>query len=407
MPKRILILTNRIPFPQKDGGAMAMDAMVKGYASAGWQVFLLAMNTTRHFVAEEQVEKLYNELYGFETVLVNNDINYISLLKNLFFSKQPEHADRFHAKNFDKRLKKVLTTFNPDVVQVESIYLNTYLDTIRGNSTALLVQRLHNIEYQIWQRLAAETVNPVKKKYLESLSRRIRHFEQEAWKDADVLLPITNEDSLIITYTGCNTKKHVTPFGIEPARIKYGDGKEEWAGYHIGLMDWMPNIEAVNWFVREVWPVIHKKVPAFRFSFAGRHMPGALYENLPDGVVCEGEVPDAAAFAAGKKILIVPLRSAGGIRVKTLQAMAGGKLVISTTVGMQGIDAIPGIHYQKADTADEFAIAIEWLMNNKAEAEEIIANAQQLIRKTYNQDIIMHSLDGFVLKQLAAHNKQH
>ncbi len=406
MSKRILILTNRVPFPLKDGGAMAMDAMVKGYTADGWQVFLLAMNTTRHYVTEEQVEKLYKELYAFETVPVNNEINYISVLKNLFFSRQPEHADRFYTKEFDTRLKKVLTAFDPDVVQVESIYLNTYLDTIRGNSKALLVQRLHNVEYQIWQRLAAETTNPIKKRYLESLSKRIRHFEQDAWKDADVLLPITNEDSLIITNTGCNTKKHVTPFGIEPARIKYGDGKEEWAGYHIGLMDWMPNIEAVNWFVREVWPTIHKKVPSFQFSFAGRHMPKPLYENLPEGVICEGEVPDAGIFAAGKKILIVPLRSAGGIRVKTLQAMAGGKLVISTSVGMQGIDAVPRIHYLKADTADEFAAAVDWTMNNKAEAEEMTAHAQQLIRKTYNQDIIMKSLETFVLKQLAEHNKQ-
>ncbi len=378
-----------------------MDAMVRGYTQAGWQVFLLAMNTTRHHVDAVQLELLYKDLYAFETVEVDNEIKYLSVLRNLLFSKQPEHADRFYTKEFDKRLKKVLTAFRPDVVQVESIYLNTYLETIRGNSNALLVQRLHNVEYQIWQRLAAETTNPIKKRYLESLSRRIRHFEQAAWKDADILLPITNEDSMIITNTGCNTKMQVTPFGIAPDRIERGSGREEWAAYHIGSMDWMPNIEAVNWFVREVWPTVHKKLPSFRFHFAGRHMPKPLCENLPDGVVCDGEVPDAAVFAADKKILIVPLRSGGGIRVKTLEAMAGGKLVISTTVGMQGIDAIPGIHYVKADTPEEFASSIDWVLNNKTEAEELTINAQQLVRKAYNQEVIMKQVVGFVQKSLA------
>lgn len=94
MPQTILILTNRIPYPLHDGGALAMNAMIRGY-KPGWQVYLLAMNTTRHLVPPDKLKELYTDLAGFETVLINNEVSTQGIAKNLLFSSEPEHADRF------------------------------------------------------------------------------------------------------------------------------------------------------------------------------------------------------------------------------------------------------------------------------------------------------------------------
>ncbi len=372
-----------------------MDAMIKGYHQAGWKVFLLAMNTSRHHVSTAIKSRLYSYIEHFETVEVDNSIKPIPVLWNFLFRKTPEHADRFLNKAFGDKLRSILQKFQPDVVQMESIYLNVYLEIIRNNSKALLVQRLHNVEWHIWQRLARDTKHVMKRWYFRVLAERIRVFELQAWKDADLLLPITSADANVITNSGCKTHLHITPFGID---LKESAEREEdvpvvyWQGYHLAAMDWIPNQEAMQWFVHDIWPLIHEALPQFKFHFAGRSMPDFLRKQLPEGVHCAGEVSEAGAFIKDKQILIVPLRAGGGIRVKILEAMSLGKLVISTTIGMQGIEATPGIHFLRADTPEEFRDRLLEVFNNPNRAVEIARNGYHLIQSSFDSRQIIGGL---------------
>ncbi|PZF74493.1 glycosyltransferase family 4 protein [Taibaiella soli] len=402
--RRILILTNRVPYPLKDGGALAMDAMIEGFRKEGWQVYLLAMNTSRHHVSKEKIHKLYPGIHKLDTVDVDNDIKWLATLNNFFFSTQPEHADRFTNAAFQKKLLSIIKHFKPDVIQMESIYLSVYLPVIKEVSNALTIQRLHNVEYQIWERLAKETSQPVKRFYLKNLAKRIRRFEMQIWSQFDLLLPITQADGDIIRKSGCRTPQVVTPFGIT-LRDSHIEVEEHWTAYHIGAMDWLPNIEAMDWFLNDIWPLVHKLMPRFQFSFAGRNMPERFFSKQGKGVHCMGEVKDADEFIADKKILIVPLRSGGGIRIKIMEAMATGKLVISTETGMQGIAAEPGVHYLMANTEQEFADAIYYAMHHKHKAENIATAGQQLLIEVYNQKNIMDGLLGKLLQLLGSQRK--
>ena len=183
----------------------------------------------------------------------------------------------------------------------------------------------------------------------------------------------------------------VVPFGVDTDKIQPQTGSE-WVGYHIGAMDWLPNAEGINWFLKEAWPQIHQLHPEFTFHFAGRKMSESFMKANIAGVKCYGEVPDANAFIADKKILIVPLRSGGGIRVKILEAMAMGKIVISTTIGMQGIDAIPGTHFLEVNTPHQFSEAINWVLSNRKAAELIGTNAAALIHEKYDANSIQKAL---------------
>jgi glycosyltransferase involved in cell wall biosynthesis len=112
-------------------------------------------------------------------------------------------------------------------------------------------------------------------------------------------------------------------------------------------------------------------------------------ESNLTGVVCAGEVEDADAFVADKKILIVPLLSGGGIRVKILEAMARGKVVISTSKGIKGIEARPEEHYLRASSPEAFAKWIKWCIENKEEAQKIAANARALVMQKYDRNKVM------------------
>ncbi len=388
MPERkILIITNRVPYPLSDGGNLAMNSMIQGYHNAGWKVYLLSMNTTRHPLSQSKLASLFTNIYAFGWVDINNDIKPLNVLKNYLFSDWPEHAERFYKKEFEDKIISVTTSFKPDVVQIESVFLATYLPVIKENSDALTVLRLHNIEYQIWQSLAKKC-KTLKKIYLTKLYRRIRDFERAAWRDFELLLPITEKDAQAVLRLEEVNDMVIAPFSIETDKIAPGKN-EKWVGYHLGAMDWLPNQEGIRWFLDHAWKKIRKAEPGFEFYFSGRNMPDNFKKLNISGVHCLGEVPSAEEFIADKKILIVPLWSSGGIRVKILEAMAAGKVVITTRPGIKGIEAKAGEHYLQVTTPDDFARAVKWCLENKAMAMKMGERARQLMEEKYEQKKVM------------------
>lgn len=393
----ILIICNRVPYPLKDGGALAMYAMIKGWHEAGNSVYVLAMNTSRHKVAEGDLPPLFRDIAGFEMVEMDTAIHLLPVLTNFVFSSKPQHAARFYSAVFAAKISAALKKVQPDVVQLESIYLQEYAGLIRRFSKALLLHRLHNIEAQVWQRLAGRTENTVKKVYLKNLAARIDRYEREVWNNCDGIMPISAADAAHIRNIGCSTPAVTIPYGInrgaEPVVI---DKTGDWTAYHIGAMDWQPNVEAMEWMHQELVPEIIKQTPDFLFRFAGRNMPAQFLQYRRPEFFCSGEVNDAAAFIEDKKILIVPLRAGSGIRVKTLEAMAAGKVVISTGIGIQGIEALDKIHFLRADTAREFADAVAWCLQHKEAAIRIAQNAVDLLNTNHNQKKLMLQMAEFV-----------
>lgn len=390
--KRILILTNRVPYPLNDGGNLAMRAMIGGYHKAGWQVYLLSMNTSRHYVESDKLANIYKHIHAFDTVDINNEVTPFAITRNFIFSTQPNHAERFYSNRFADKLTQVIRDFQPDVIQVESVFLSTYLPQVKRQTHALTVLRLHNIEYQVWNRLAGESKGILKKAYLGNLSRRIKTFEIKAWQLFDLLLPITETDAEVVRRTDIHTPVYVAPFGINIENIPPASSVNKLYAYHIGAMDWLPNEEGIKWFLQEVWPQVRKQQPAIEFFFAGRNMPAYFTQMEMEGVHCMGEVADAAAFINDKSILVVPIRSGGGIRVKILEAMAAGKIVISTDIGIQGIEASAGVHYIAANTPAEFAAAFNEILKDEPKAASISENARKLIWSRYNERAIMNEL---------------
>lgn len=376
---------------------MAMYAMIKGLHEAGKTVHLLAMNTSRHRVEQAKLPALFTEIASCTLVATDTEIRIIPTLANLLLSRKPQHANRFYSKKFEQKLLETIHAIQPDVIQMESIYLHEYVAAIRRHSNALIVQRLHNIEAEIWQRLAGESKKTFEKLYLQNLSKRIASYEQKVWKESDALIPISNTDAACIKNSGVDTPLCTIPYGIDISEAT--ERKASGSGaYHIGAMDWQPNIEAMQWMQEEIVPAVCKMLPEFSFEFAGRNMPEQFLKEKKASFHCAGEVADAEKFIASKNILIVPLRSGSGIRIKTLEAMAAGKLVISTRIGIQGIDALDKIHFLEADTPEAFANALVWCTHNPDAALRIAQNAFDLLLSNHNQKKLMQTLHEFVEK---------
>jgi glycosyltransferase involved in cell wall biosynthesis len=259
--------------------------------------------------------------------------------------------------------------------------------------------RSHNAEYLIWKRMARSSPQGIKKMYLHFLANRLKKYESVIQNEFDAVLAITQVDADVFIQNGLKKPVQVVPAGVENITgIAAATSETETAFYHLGAMDWAPNVEGIDWFLAEVWPKLHLQFPDVPLYLAGRHMPDKYFKLNLEGVHTVGEVEDATAFAKGKKMMVVPLLSGSGIRVKILEAMALGKVVITTSTGAEGIDCADGQHLLIANTAEEFIFAVGRILQDKNFATEVGMKARQLVMEKYNNEKIARGLADYFRK---------
>ena len=223
-------------------------------------------------------------------------------------------------------------------------------------------------------------------------------FEQEQLNNFDGIAAITKHDSNVFLKSGCTKPIHVSPFGINLDKLIIEDSNLEMPSiFHIGSMDWMPNQEAMLWFIDKVWYDMNFEFPELKFYLAGRNIPNSFFDyNNQNHIGVLGEIDNAIQFMNEKAIMVVPLFSGSGIRVKILEGMGLGKCIIATSLGAQGIEAINGEHILIAETDDEFKNHIRNLINNPSEIIRIGKNALRLVKDKYdNKKIVADTLNFY------------
>jgi polysaccharide biosynthesis protein PslH len=377
---KILQVCKKFPFPPKDGEVIAINTLSKSLTTLGAEVTLLTMNTSKHRV---DVADLPEDFYAtFKTVYdveVNNDITIWGGFKNLF-EKESYHVTRFINDEFAQKLVEILRGGHFDVVQLETVFLAPYIPYIRQNSNAIIALRSHNVEHEIWKRVAEVTNFLPKRWYLNFLNRKLRRFELDNIQHCDILLPITARDERIFKLLGYKGASVVTPVGLSSR-----DYKPNTKSFYrplslgfIGALDWMPNQEGLRWFLEKVWAIeANREMPQssnietknkkqsisianFALHIAGRNAPNWLRQLKAKNVVFHGEIADAQDFMNEHSVSIVPLFSGSGIRVKILEAMMLGRVVLTTSMGLEGIPAEDGNHVLIANSDYDFIEKIEF-----------------------------------------------
>ncbi len=382
---RILQLCNKFPWPLKDGAAIASTYLAKAFAELGNDVTLLSMNTSKHWFDTNELPHDFDHYADIQTVFVKNDIRPLPALVNLF-SKKSYHVERFDNLDFAKKLKAILQNEHFDVVQLESLYLTPYIPVIRKYSSALVALRAHNVEHEIWERVA-ENSNPLKKWYLQKITPRLRQYEIEHLNDYDLVVGISERDLEQFRQLGLHKPATVTPIGLDcrDYQADYSSFSRPLSLSFIGSLDWMPNQDGLRWFLDEVWkPVLAPNFPELTFHIAGRTAPRWLRELDMERVHFHGEVPSSPDFLNQHSVMVVPLLSGGGMRAKILEGMAVGKVVLSTQVGMEGIDAQHRSECLLADTPEAFLKKIRWCYAQGDDLADLGRRAQAFCREHYD-----------------------
>lgn len=390
---RVLQLCYKPPYPPVDGGTMAMNGVTQGLLACGHAVRVLSVCSDKHPVNPDVANSDYATRTSFQTVKIDLSIHPIDAGVALLCGDS-YNVKRFYSKPFDAKLAGILDEQEFDIVHVESIFLAPYLPTIRRHSKARVVLRAHNVEHLIWRQMAEGERRGLKRWYLKHLALALRQYELEQINLFDGIACISGNDAETFRNLGCRKKIVSIPFGIETKPLPQVTPQPD-SLFHIGSMDWMPNVESLRWFLKDVWPEIHREMPQLQFFMAGRKMPEEFFTCCPEGVVPVGEVPDSTAFIASKMINIVPLLSGSGIRIKIIEAMALGKTVISTSVGASGIDCSNGENILIANTPEEFVKQLQLCMDNPDFCQTIGNNARLLVENEYSQQAMAQRLTTF------------
>jgi len=397
---KLLLLTNKIPYPANDGSSIAMASMVEAYRLNQVELSLLSLNTRKHFRSPELIKASVPKGLRLEVIPANTDITLTRTLSNLL-NGSPFHVSRFYIKKYAQRLEVLLQTEQFDVVQLDGLSMGVYLPIIRNYSKAKVVYRAHNLEYEIWNRHAATLANPLKKKYLKLQVNRLKRFERRILLESDAVLAITDQDKQKFKNEVQGQQYHTTPCGVslkeKPLPAKAG---KKFDLVYLASFDWEPNVAGALWFIEEVWPLILKQRPGTTFHLGGRNIPPQLMKHKGGNLEITENVASMRDFISEGRLVIIPLLAGSGMRIKILENMALGCCQLSTTIGAEGIKLQDGKDIHLADDPKDFAAKAIELINDKETRKATGKNARKTAEEFYSNRAIGQETVQFLEEKL-------
>jgi len=365
-----------------------MGRLAEGLVHAGASVEILSLNPRKYrgAVAAAPV--------ATQTIDIDTSRTVVPALRALS-GGTPFIVGRFVSNEFRDALRAVLRRFVPDVVQIESPFLLPYVATVREESVARIVLRSLNVEFRIWEGLARNERNALRRFAVGRVASSLRAYEVRHLNTPEAIVPISNDDAEVFRGLGCTRPMHVVPCGITLADLA-GAAPEGGSVGFIGSLDFRPNQEAVRWIVDELWPRVTERAPDARLSIAGSGPPDWLRRRARGkNIEFLGDVSDAQAFMQRMSVMIAPLFSGGGMRIKVLEAMALARPVVATTLGAGGIDVENGRNIIIADDVSAFADGVVRLLREADTASRIGDAARATVRDRYDNDTLARGLVRF------------
>ena len=330
--KKVLILANKIPYPSKDGSSIAMARTLECILELpNIHVTYGAINTLKHRKHVDDFPHQIKSQIELKTFEEDTSPNTFTGLYNLLLTSKPYNATRFLVHS----MREWLYSFDDghfDVVIIEGAFMGYYLPLakVKGKKVVL---RTHNLEHIIWARTASNMNDPLRRFYLKIQSNRLHNFEERITQLSDAIWSISPVDAF--WFKALNSNTYHVPVAVSPAEPL--QEVVPMKCFHLGALDWKPNLIGLDWFLSQVWPRVLKSRPQAEFHIAGNNTPTRIKSDPSKNIFVHGRVPSAEAFASSHGISVIPLLSGSGIRIKLLENGRSGIPIISTRIGAEGV----------------------------------------------------------------------
>ena len=281
----------------------------------------------------------------------------------LVFRSAPFAVSKFTHPAATRRIESWIAAREFDVAVCDFLSASLSFPSTLATPTVLFQ---HNVETALWQRLAASESSFLRRLVYKIEFRKMARYEKTTLGRFTQVVAVSDHDRQQMLAMAPSCLVEVVPTGVDTAKYTVAPPSKATPPkiVFLGSMDWEPNIDAVLYFCREIFPHIRAKVPAAMFQIVGRNPHASVRQLASDAVEVTGTVPSVTEYLREATLVVVPLRAGGGTRLKIFEAMATGKAVISTTIGAEGLPVQSGRDLILADHAVAFAEATILLLTD-------------------------------------------
>lgn len=383
----ILILSPFFPYPLNSGGKIRVFNIIK-YLSKKHRVTLacLSAGKTEDFGPLKEICD--------EVVCVERRQNLAKDLTVFLFGSEPFNYVRYSSSDLTSALHGLLQRKAFDIVQIEFSMMWQYAGIFKGIPVVL---DAHNIEYEIIRQIKDTCGNPIKKILYSLEEKKLRYKEEEAWKECNLCLAVSDKErDVIASFLDSRDRVVTIPNGVDLSRFEFMPKEStDKRLLFIGGMDYTPNLDSALYLLNDILPTIKSKVPDIKLDVVGRELWRIPGRESFKGVEFHEDVPDVLPYFRKADILLVPLRYGAGTRVKIVEGMAAGVPIVSTSKGCEGTYVKHAEHILIADSPDEFASSVQRLLDNAELRRSITLNARRLVEERYSWERLVREMSEF------------
>lgn len=387
---KILMLTPYLPYPLLSGGQIRTYNLLKKLAKKH-EVTLFSL------IKDNDEKKYIPELKKYcKEVKVFKRSSKPFTLKNIFkttFSSYPFLVIRNHAPQIISAVEKELKKNKYDLIHAETFYMMPHIP--KTSIPTILVEQ--TIEYLGYESYAKKAFLPIRA-VLNIDINKIRKWEKHYWEACDTLIVMSEDDKRYISKEIKESKKiEVVANGVD---TKWFEEIKKVKHKHptllsVGTFKWLPNVEAVEFLVKKIWPLVKKELPNVKLQIVGNAPTEKVYqyEKNDSSIKVIGRIPDIRDAFAGADVLMAPVFSGKGTRYKVLEGMASETPIVATSTAIEGLNVKNGVHVMIDDTAKGMSkLAIE-LLNDSKKRKDMAKHGKEFVKENYDWSLISNKLD--------------
>ena len=378
---KLLFLSPRIPYPLDTGGKIRTYHILRLLAQR-YDVDLVSFFFSP---VDEVSARNLEDIQGIRCCGVPSKDNIFTIAAKAVLSGRPISYQRYISRDFIFLLKVLARKNNYSLAHCDHLHMGQYVDILRSIFPDISVRvDEHNVEYVIAERARKKEASFLKRIVFMRESRLIKALEASICSKADEVWVVSEDDKELLARLS-GVKAVVVPNGVDLDFFSFRPYSDSEKGIvFIGSMDWLPNEDGMLYFLKEIWPIILRHTPDIALYIVGRNPSSRITEFASNQVVVTGSVDDVRPYLYNSVLSIVPLRIGGGSRLKILESMSAGRVVISTSLGAEGIEYSRGENILIEDSPERFAAAVAELYFDIERRKKMAESARKLVEERYS-----------------------
>jgi polysaccharide biosynthesis protein PslH len=398
----ILFLSQILPYPPSSGPKVKTWHVLRYLAQCGHKITLASFVRPEELAYIEDVSKVCSTVHAVPVHRSRVWDAYYFFRSQL--TGRPFLVERDDLIEMRSLVKRIVASDSVDVIHADQLTMAQFgfpLQPSNGKKPVLIFDA-HNAVWTIMERMKQNA--PFYLKFPLALeTRRIKQYEGRIVTDFDATLAVTEPDRLALLDAvhgyGADgvVPVSVIPIAVDTKKILPVQRAEDSLNIlTMGTLYYPPNADGIRWFFQDVFPLIRQKVPGATLTIVGKNPPKDFLKLAADpdsGIVTTGFVPELDPYFAKSALTVVPVRAGGGMRVRILEAFARAMPVVTTTVGLEGIDARSGTDVLVADSPEDFADSVIRLFRDKELQRKLSMNGRRLVEEKYDWQAVLGELD--------------